>query len=102
MLTDFRKGYATALVHLKTKGEDVPNWSPNMSDFLDDLFQPSTVVENAQEKRSVAFLYANASLMLEGLIADKSQLARQEKIIQGTITPGQAIAQYLAEHKESE
>ena len=73
-----------------------------LTSFTDDLAAPSTQVDDAQERKRAAFRYANASLALEGLVADKAQIARQEEIIQGRLTSGQAVTQCLAEHMTAE
>jgi hypothetical protein len=70
--------------------------------FLDNLTVQNMKLADAQERKRAAFRYANASLALEGLVADKAQLARQEEIIHGRLTSEQAVAQCLAEHMAAE
>ncbi len=73
-----------------------------MSDFPDDLINAPSEPEDPIELRRASFRNANASLALEGLVQDKAQLARQEEVIQGRLTPEQAVALYLAEYGEAE
>jgi hypothetical protein len=63
--------------------------------FTDNLTIQHPQAKNAQELKHAAFLYANASLALEGLVTDDAQLARQEEIIKGRLTTEQVIAQIL-------
>ncbi len=69
-----------------------------MMSFTDNLTIQYPQAKNSQELKRAAFLYANASLALEGFETDSKQLARQEKIIHGRITAEQAIAQCIAEY----
>lgn len=73
-----------------------------MSDFADDLINTPSQPEDPTELRRASFRNVNASLALEGLVQDKAQLARQEEVIQGRLTPEQAVALYLAEYTEAE
>jgi len=56
--------------------------------------------ENPIEKRRASFRHINASFALDGLIADKAELALQEEIIQGRLTAEQAIAQLIEKYSE--
>ena len=45
--------------------------------------------------RRALFAQANASLALEGMPVDAADLAIQEAVIAGTLTPDEAVAKYL-------
>ena len=45
--------------------------------------------------RRAQFAQANASLSLEGMPVDAADLAIQEAVITGTLTPDEAVAKYL-------
>ncbi|EFP63556.1 antitoxin VbhA-like protein [Cupriavidus metallidurans] len=45
--------------------------------------------------RRAQFVQANASLSLEGMPVDAADLAIQEAVIAGTLTPDEAVAKYL-------
>lgn len=45
--------------------------------------------------RRAQFAQANASLSLEGMLVDAADLAIQETVITGTLTPDEAVAKYL-------
>ena len=45
--------------------------------------------------RRAQFAQANASLALEGMPVDAADLAIQEAVIAGTLTPDEAVAKYL-------
>ncbi|WP_234267536.1 antitoxin VbhA family protein [Hydrogenophaga sp. NFH-34] len=45
--------------------------------------------------RRAQFAQANASLALEGMPVDAVDLAIQEAVIAGTLTPDEAVAKYL-------
>jgi len=47
------------------------------------------------EVRRAQFAQANASLSLEGMPVDAADLAIQEAVIAGTLTPDEAVAKYL-------
>lgn len=72
-----------------------------MASFIDSLTTQHIHTENDLERKRAAFRYANASLALEGFETDSAQLARQEEVIQGRLTPQQAIAQCVAEYSEN-
>jgi hypothetical protein len=72
-----------------------------MTGFADDLTIRSMQVDDAQERRRAAFRQANSSLALDGMMADKPQLSRQEEIIQGRLVTEQAVAQCIAEYGET-
>lgn len=61
--------------------------------FAENLTIQHMQAENAQERKRTAFRYANASLALEGFVADRAQLARQEEVIKSRLTTEQVIAQ---------
>lgn len=69
-----------------------------MKGLTEGLTDQSRQVEDPKESRRKAFRYANASLALEGMVADEEQLALQEEVIQGRLTPEQAIAQIIAKY----
>lgn len=73
-----------------------------MPSITDDLTDQSGQVEDPKESRRKAFRHANASLALEGLVADEEQLALQEEVIQGRLTTEQAIAQIVAKYSQRE
>lgn len=54
----------------------------------------------AQSTMAEAFEYANASLALEGLAVNPAQRARQQLVIDGRLTIGDAVAQAIAAHRE--
>lgn len=45
--------------------------------------------------RRAQFAQANASLALEGMAMDACDVAIQESVIAGTLTPDEAVAKYL-------
>lgn len=67
-----------------------------MQGFTEGLMT-SSIIRNKTEERRAAFRAANASLALEGLIADQRDHAMQEEVIQGRLTTEQAIAQCVME-----
>jgi len=71
-----------------------------MTDFADELIPQALPEDDKKEKRREWFRYANASLALEGMFADKAQLARQERVIQGTLTTEEAIAECIEQYRE--
>lgn len=71
-----------------------------MTDFLDYINNQPRIPEDEIAKRRESFRQANASLALEGMIADEAQLARQEEIIQGRLTTEQAAALYREEFEK--
>jgi hypothetical protein len=71
-----------------------------MDSFLDDIFSTPLQPEDPIEKRRASFRHINASFALEGLIADKAELALQEEVIQGRLTTKQAIAQLVEKYSE--
>lgn len=71
-----------------------------MNSFADALISRTSHPDDPVEKRRSSFRYANASLSLEGLVADNAQLALQEEVIQGRLTTEQAVAQIIAKYSE--
>ena len=51
--------------------------------------------QDIEQQRRQQFGQANASLALEGMRVDVTDLAIQEKIAKGELTPDQAVAFYL-------
>ena len=45
--------------------------------------------------RQAQFAQANASLALEGMPVDAADLAIQEAVVAGTLTPDEAVAKYI-------
>jgi|GEM_PF-2171186 len=60
--------------------------------------RPNDEQDIAQRRRQ-QFAQANASLALEGMRVDVTDLAIQEKIAAGELTPDQAVAFYLERAK---
>lgn len=60
--------------------------------------QPNTA-QDIEQRRRQQFAQANASLALEGMRVDVTDLAIQEKIAKGELTPDQAVALYLERAK---
>lgn len=60
--------------------------------------RPSDQHDLAQRRRQ-QFAQANASLALEGMRVDVTDLAIQEKIAAGELTPDQAVAFYVERAK---
>jgi hypothetical protein len=50
---------------------------------------------NPADARRAQFAQANASLSLEGMLVDAADLAIQEAVSIGTLTPDEAVAKYL-------
>ena len=71
-----------------------------MDSFLDDIISTPFQPENPIEKRRASFSHINASFALDGLIANKAELALQEEIIQGRLTTEQVIAQLVKKYSE--
>lgn len=55
--------------------------------------------QSVEQQRRQQFAQANASLALEGMRVDVTDLAIQEKIAKGELTPAQAVAFYLERAK---
>lgn len=71
-----------------------------MNSFTDILDNSPSQPEDPVEKRRASFRNINASLALEGLVADKDLLALEEELIQGSLTTEQGIAQIVAKYSE--
>lgn len=56
---------------------------------------PVTPPDPSSERRA-QFAQANASLALEGMAMDAGDLAIQEAVIAGRLTPDEAVAKFLA------
>ena len=65
-----------------------------MNNF-DELLAVPVPARDIQAERREQFRQANASQALEGLHMDAHDLAIQERVINGELTPDQAVAEYL-------
>lgn len=69
-----------------------------MNNF-DELLADPVPARDIKAERREQFRQANASQALEGLRMDANDLALQERVIKGELTPDQAVAEYLKQAK---
>lgn len=66
---------------------------------FDELLAEPVPAPDKEAIRREQFRQANASEALEGLQMDALDMAIQERVVKGELTPDQAVAEYLKQAK---